>query len=193
MVVKHLRQKAWMGVRLHGLDEDMAGYFRVKADEGALVLGVEKESPAAKAGVKSGDVIVRIGREKVYEPGDVSDIIGDCRPGDKIEAVVVRKGIETSLTVELEESPGRFLGMAGPFGHAEWNSDAAGPLRPYGEPFSKEQWEEWSKELGDKMKNIQIRHQVILGKNQEKLEQAMKELEEKAKHMDVHFEAAAEI
>ncbi len=193
MVVKHLRQKVWMGVRLHGLDEDLAGYFRVKAGEGALVLGVEKDSPASKAGVKSGDVIVRIGKEKVYEPGDVSDIIGGCEPGDKIEAVAVRKGVETSLTVELEESPNRFFGMVKPFSHFEWNTEADGPFRFHGEPFSKEQWEEWSKELDGKMKDIQIRHREIMGKNREKLETALKELEGKMKHPDDHFETTAEI
>jgi serine protease Do len=88
-VIKHLRQKAWMGVRLSSMDDDLAGYFRVKADEGALILGVEKDGPALHAGLKSGDVIVRLNKDKVYVPGDVVDIIGDRRPGDKIETAVI--------------------------------------------------------------------------------------------------------
>jgi len=92
-----------LGVQIHALNDGLAEYFGVPADEGALILEVDEGGPAMKAGLKPGDVIVRIGKEKVYEPGDVTDILKEFTAGDKADVAVVRKGRESVFSVTLDK------------------------------------------------------------------------------------------
>ena len=91
-----------MGVQLQGLSEQLGEYFGVQGGEGALVTSVRDESPAAKAGLEAGDVIVALGGESVGDPGDV---VGGVRGGEAgpMEVEVIRDGQRRTLTVVLEE------------------------------------------------------------------------------------------
>ncbi len=91
-----------LGVRLTGLNEDLAEYF--KAENGALVLEVDEEGPAARAGLKAGDVIVRVEDEDIEEASDVTDALSDLREGDEAKLTVIRKGVRQTLDVEIEET-----------------------------------------------------------------------------------------
>ncbi|HEX9934260.1 MAG TPA: PDZ domain-containing protein, partial [bacterium] len=190
---------AWMGVRLYAMDDDLAGYFRVKSDEGALILTVENDSPARKAGLKSGDVIVRIGTEKVYEPGDVTDILKDKKPKDVVDVAVVRQGIETIVRVTLGERPNRLFigGMDSPHPF-QWSSQDSGiicvpgfPEGALGDAFSPERWEKWSQELGKRIEEMEIHKRELLENNQEKLEESMEQLEETTRRMLERFDGTA--
>jgi len=97
--------RAWMGVELGQLSEQLGGYFGVDDGEGALVQEVVIGSPAEKAGLKAGDVIVRVGDEDVEEPADVIAALEDAEPGDTVEVAVVRDRASRTLRVELGESP----------------------------------------------------------------------------------------
>jgi C-terminal processing protease CtpA/Prc len=101
-----VKGRAYLGVHLQPLNDDMAGYFHVKAGEGALVLTVEEDSPAHKAGVKSGDVIVKLGDQTVKGPGDASDVIEDMEKGDKLEITLIRHKKKKVLKAELAEMKG---------------------------------------------------------------------------------------
>jgi predicted metalloprotease with PDZ domain len=115
VIMREIGMRPRLGVRIHGLNDDLSGYFGVPADEGVLILEVDGDGPAMKAGLKAGDVIVRIGKEKVYETEDVTDILKGFKTGDKAEVAVMRKGRESLFQVALEEfSPKNF-----PFG---WES-----------------------------------------------------------------------
>jgi membrane-associated protease RseP (regulator of RpoE activity) len=106
IVARMNRSRARLGVRLHDLGDDLAAYFKVKPDEGALVLDVDRESAASKAGLKAGDVIVRVGKDKVFESGDVSELIGELKPGDKADLAIVRQGREIAVQARLDSSRG---------------------------------------------------------------------------------------
>ena len=101
-----VKGRAYLGVHLQPLNEDLAGYFHVKAGEGALVMTVEKDSPAHKAGIKSGDVIVKLGDKAVKSPSDASDAIEDMEKGEKLEITLVRHKKKKVLQAELEEMKG---------------------------------------------------------------------------------------
>jgi putative serine protease PepD len=73
---------------------------------GALVREVTSGSPAARAGVQTGDVIVSIDGDRVRTPDDVAAAIQDRRPGDGLEVRVLRGGDEQALDVRLAERPG---------------------------------------------------------------------------------------
>jgi len=97
---------AYLGVQLHELNQDLATYFGVKADEGALILAVEEDSPAEQAGLKSGDVIIKIDNEPIADPGDVQDIISDLEEDDEIKIEIIRQNKKQTIDVTLDEHEG---------------------------------------------------------------------------------------
>jgi S1-C subfamily serine protease len=99
---------ARLGLKLQALNQDLAQYFKVREDEGALVTEVEEGGPAEDAGVKAGDVIVKIDGDEVTEPGDVADILSDRDEGDTVEITLIRKGVRQTVNVEVEEKNFRF-------------------------------------------------------------------------------------
>ncbi len=107
-----------MGVQLHELDADLAPYFKVDEGEGMLVLGVVEDSPAAKAGIKAGDVIVKVGDEDIEDIDDIYEALDDVNveveeDGDEarvdatidmnVAVTVIRKGKTKVFEVELED------------------------------------------------------------------------------------------
>ncbi len=94
---------AYLGVQLQDLNTDLAAYFGVDADQGILVLDVTDESPAEKAGLKSGDVIVEVDDDPVSDAQDIKEILKDFEEGDEINVVVVRQKKRQTFKVTLEE------------------------------------------------------------------------------------------
>jgi len=94
----------YLGVHLQDMDADLAGYFDVKQGKGALVLKVLEESPAEKAGIKSGDVIVKIAGEDVQDAKTVQKMVADYEEGDHVEIDVLRHGKIEKVTAELAEN-----------------------------------------------------------------------------------------
>ncbi|MDQ1349972.1 MAG: hypothetical protein QG657_273 [Acidobacteriota bacterium] len=98
---------AFLGVSLQSLEnKDLAEYFGVKADGGALVLQVSEDSPAEKAGFKAGDVIIQLNGKDVAKPKDVHKIIADLEKGDKVDILVIRQKNKITLKAELDEAKG---------------------------------------------------------------------------------------
>ena len=90
-----------LGVQVEGLSEQLATYFGV-TEGGVLVAGVTADSPAAKAGVKAGDVITRVNGEAVKDPGDLMEALGEVK-GDGVVALdIVRDRKATSLKATIE-------------------------------------------------------------------------------------------
>jgi membrane-associated protease RseP (regulator of RpoE activity) len=96
----------YLGVHLQELNKDLAGYFGVKEGEGALILKVEKESPAQKAGLKAGDVIVKIGDEKVQAPADARKALAELKKDDRVDVTVIRQKKKQTVKAELGEGHG---------------------------------------------------------------------------------------
>lgn len=95
-----------IGVSITGVDPDVAESLGLKKAEGALVRGVEEGSPAARAGVEAGDIIVRFDGKPVEKSADLPRLVGNTRPGAKVALTVWRRGAfkELRLTVAaLEE------------------------------------------------------------------------------------------
>lgn len=92
-----------LGVQVHELNNDLAPYFKVEPKAGALILSMTKNSPAAKAGLKSGDVIIKVGEEVVRDPDDLIEALGEYDEGDRVKIEYVRQGKTASVEVELEK------------------------------------------------------------------------------------------
>ena len=97
------QQGRYLGITLQELNPDLAAYFHIKAGEGVLVLDVEKESPAAKADLKAGDVIVDISGQPAKEPAAVSKAVRETKKGEKITLILLRHGKKLTLTAEPGE------------------------------------------------------------------------------------------
>jgi serine protease Do len=73
---------------------------------GATILEVTPSSPAVKAGLKKGDVIVKVNDEKIESPEDLSETIHQFKPGDKVKVGFKRDGKEQTVSVQLDKSKG---------------------------------------------------------------------------------------
>ena len=80
------------------LTKQLADYFGIADGQGVLVTSVAEDSPAAKAGIKAGDVITAIDGEKVAGAGDVARGINKKKEGD-VTLTVIRKGNQQTITV----------------------------------------------------------------------------------------------
>ena len=101
---KNRWQKAWLGVKLQSLDEDLAKYFHVDESDGVLIVSVVPESPAKQAGLKSGDILSEVAGEHVETPEDVQDVLSDFRPGDRVTLKIIRQGKERTVKVRLGQT-----------------------------------------------------------------------------------------
>ncbi len=100
----HEEGGAYLGVQLQELkNEDFAGYFGVKPGKGVLVMEVKEDGPAAKAGFKAGDVIVKMADEAVSSSKEVIEFLSEKKKGDKIEVQVVRHKKKKTLKPTLAE------------------------------------------------------------------------------------------
>lgn len=102
--------RAFLGVHLQELNKDLAEYFGVKEDEGVLILKVAADTPAEKAGLKAGDVIVKFNDKKISNAGDVTEILADLKKGDKADIQIIRHKKKKTVKAELDERRG-FKGL----------------------------------------------------------------------------------
>ncbi len=92
-----------LGVTVQELNQSLADSFGLKKTEGALVSTVEKGSPADKAGLQPGDVIVSLNDHEVEHSSDLSAQVSDLAPGSSATLGIVRKGNLMNLTVKVGE------------------------------------------------------------------------------------------
>lgn len=92
-----------LGISGDDLTAQLASYFGVAQGKGVLVREVLPETPADKAGLKAGDVIVRVDEEAVASVGELRRALRRQREGKQVSLTIVRNHAEQTLKVELEE------------------------------------------------------------------------------------------
>jgi serine protease Do len=97
--------RGWIGVQIQTVTPDIADSLGLKKAEGALVAEPQAGSPAAKAGIKAGDVITQVNGKAVKDSRDLAKTIGAMAPGTKIDLVVLQGGSEKSMSLTLGELP----------------------------------------------------------------------------------------
>lgn len=93
--------RGYLGVALQPLDQDMADAFNLERPEGALVAEVVKNSPADKAGLRQGDIIVAYDKTPVKSIGTFRNEISMIKPGTKVVLKVNRSGKLLTIPVTL--------------------------------------------------------------------------------------------
>jgi S1-C subfamily serine protease len=101
--------QGFLGVEIHDMSADLADYFDVREDEGVLVLGVNDGSPAEKAGLRAGDVILEVDGTEVNDTGQLVKYIRQGEPGDRVDIKIKRKRRTETVEVTLgkTENPAR--------------------------------------------------------------------------------------
>ena len=98
-------QRGWLGVSLQPMDQDLATAMRAADAKGALVSAVEPDSPAAKAGLRAGDVITAIDGRAINTPRDLAAGVADVAPGRSATLAVLRDGTAMERRVEVGTNP----------------------------------------------------------------------------------------
>jgi len=94
-------RRGYLGVSISDLNPDMAEAFGLDSTRGALVEGVQDNTPAATAGIKRGDVIRSIDGQPVQNVADLRLTIAAMRPGSEVDMEILREGEEITLRVTL--------------------------------------------------------------------------------------------
>jgi hypothetical protein len=92
-----------IGVRLLEMTPELRAHYGAPRDAGVLVAGVEKDSPAAKAGIQVGDIITRAGGDPVESALDLSRALRHAKAGDTLKLDVSRDRASRQLTIKVEE------------------------------------------------------------------------------------------
>jgi len=95
--------RSWLGVYIQPIDDDAAKALEMDSRDGALVTQVVGDSPAEKAGVEEGDVIVRFDNKNITDSSNLRNVVSLMPPGSKSEVVVFRNGSKKILNVILQE------------------------------------------------------------------------------------------
>jgi serine protease Do len=105
--------RGYLGVQIGEVAPDLARKFGVEAGKGALVAEVLDDAPAAKAGVKAGDVILRVGDQAVTDARHLRMHVAALKPGSEVELTVHRDGREERLRLTIGELPGEAVAASG--------------------------------------------------------------------------------
>lgn len=136
-IIKHVMEdilqhgsvtRGYIGVGLQNVDQDLAQAFGLSKVEGAVVASIEKGSPAEKAGLEQGDIIVKYDNHNVTSIGALRNAISLKAKGTKITLSIIRKGATLAIPVEIGVLPGQTLAKETPnntwgFEVEEVNSD----------------------------------------------------------------------
>jgi serine protease Do len=98
-------ERGWLGVRIQTLTDALAESLQLPRVRGALVASVTPDSPAARAGVEVGDVILSFNGHEVDAMKDLPRLVADVAPGENVEVRVWRQGEPRTLRVSLARSP----------------------------------------------------------------------------------------
>lgn len=95
--------RSWLGVYIQPVEDKVARALDLSNRDGALVSDIVKDSPAEKAGFKSGDVIIEFDGKKVSDPSHLKNIVSSSAPGKNSKVIIVRDGDWKTINVKLEE------------------------------------------------------------------------------------------
>ncbi len=95
--------RGYLGVTIQELTDDLARSFGLKNTDGVLIAQVMPDTPAEKAGLKQGDVVIRYDGEKVDAVAPFRNKVALTEPGTKVKITVLRDNEEKTFTVKIEE------------------------------------------------------------------------------------------
>lgn len=96
--------RGWLGVQIQGINEDVAAALNLDQRAGALVAEVVSNGPAARAGIRAGDVITAFAGASIRQPRDLSRAVARTEPGEKATITIVRQAREKKLSAVIDRN-----------------------------------------------------------------------------------------
>jgi serine protease Do len=97
--------RGWLGVSIQNLTPELAKQFELKSENGVLVGDIVEGSPAEKAGLQRGDVIVEFDGKKIEDPNQIRNMVAKIEPGGEVEVTIIRNNQEMKKKVTVTELP----------------------------------------------------------------------------------------
>ena len=105
LVQKGKVTRGWLGVTIQELTPELSNKFGLKNEKGALVGDVSKGSPAEKAGIKRGDIILEYNGKKITDVGGLRNMVAQSKVGSEVQIIIMRGGKEYTMNVGIAELP----------------------------------------------------------------------------------------
>ena len=93
----------WTGMEVNVVDQRIARYFGLSKAEGVIISDIKKNSPAERAGLKVGDIILEINGERIQNDETIIGIINDARAGDVLDLKIYREKKSSNIKLTLEK------------------------------------------------------------------------------------------
>jgi serine protease Do len=123
--------RGYIGVEAQQVTQTMAKAMNLGQDSGALIAGVQNDTPASKAGIQPGDVITSVNGKSVKNPRELAVDIAAVQPGDDAKLQVLRDGQNRTVSVKVGQLPGEQMAKnEGPQQSREKLGLALAPLSP---------------------------------------------------------------
>ncbi len=113
--------RGWLGVQVQRVTPDLAKSFGLDRDRGALVADVMPNTPAERAGIERGDIIIEFNGRKIEEMNDLPRLVASASPGADVDVKLIRKSEEKVVRVKLAELKEEQVAAAGGGGSLEEN------------------------------------------------------------------------
>lgn len=95
--------RPWLGVYMQPVTEELADYFGLDKPQGVLISAIQNDSPAEKAGLERGDIILEYNKQPVQEPEELQKLVRESKIGDKVILLIHRQDKTMYVTVTIEE------------------------------------------------------------------------------------------
>ena len=96
-------KRPWLGVYMHPVTQEIAYYFGLPKKEGVLISAVNENSPAQKAGLQRGDIILEYNKTKVNDPNKLKEQVMNTKIGENVILLVFRDGQTLFVPIKIAE------------------------------------------------------------------------------------------
>jgi serine protease Do len=97
--------RGYLGIGIDNVSENLADAMGLQGSGGCLVREVMKSSPAAKGGLKEGDIILKVGDSRILDAADLRNKVAMLRPGEKYDFEVLRDGKRSTMGIKIGSKP----------------------------------------------------------------------------------------
>ncbi len=109
-VISHLAEygevrRGTVGIAVQDLNPDLAKAFNLNDGKGAVIVNVERDSPAERAGIKVSDVVLEVNDQPIHSATDLRNRLGLARVGDHVKLSLIRNGNPVNIRVKISDNP----------------------------------------------------------------------------------------
>jgi serine protease Do len=97
--------RAWLGVTIREVNQSIADYYGMDRPRGVLINSVNEDTPAERAGLREGDIILSVDSEPIESVSELRNLVSLSPVGEEVDLRVLRDGREKSIGVTLDELP----------------------------------------------------------------------------------------